>query len=90
MAGGQPKELGDREREVLDFERDWPRHQGDKRAAIKERFGISAARYYQLLANIVDKDAAIAYDPLTVRRIRRRRQDRDRRGTAAVGERDPR
>lgn len=85
MPAAGPHELGERDRAILDFERDWPLHQGGKRDAIKERFAISAARYYQLLAAAVDKDAALAYDPLTVRRIRRRRQDRDRRGATAVG-----
>lgn len=79
--------LDDRARALLDFERDWPAHQGGKRAAISRHFGITPARYYQLLARVIDLDAAAAYDPLTVRRLQRRRDDRSRRRTArALGE----
>jgi hypothetical protein len=81
-------ELGDRDREILDFERDWPSHQGGKAVAIRERFAISSARYYQLLARLVDDPAAAAHDPLVVARLRRRRAARDRRRTSgALGRR---
>jgi hypothetical protein len=77
-----------RDRALLDFERDWRAHQGGKEAAVRERFKVSAARYYQLLNRLADDPAADAYDPLTVRRLRRRRDERDRRRTArALGER---
>lgn len=60
-------------------------------AAIAERFGISPARYYQLLARLVDDPAAMAYDPLMVRRLRRRRDERRNQRTArALGERTTR
>ena len=76
---------------LLDFERDWAAHQGDKGGAITERFGISAARYYQLIARVIDDPAALAYDPLTVRRLRRRRDERRSQRTArALGERTSR
>ena len=85
MASESPDE---RMRALLDFERDWSVHQGGKEAAIAEHFGISAARYYQLLARVLDEPRALAYDPLTVRRLRRRRdQRRDRRTARALGER---
>lgn len=73
-----------RDSSLLDFERDWAAHAGGKEAAIRERFGFSAARYHQLLARLVDSPAALAYDPLTVRRLRRRRDERARRRTAAA------
>lgn len=74
--------------DLLDFERDWRVHQGDKEAAVRERFGISAARYYQLLARVIDDPDAMAHDPLTVRRLRRRRDARRTARTAkALGER---
>lgn len=77
-----------RDRALLDFERDWRAHQGGKEAAVRLRFKVSAARYYQLLNRLVDDPAADAYDPLTVRRLRRRRDERDRRRTArALGDR---
>lgn len=80
--------LAERARALLDFERDWPVHQGDKERAIRDRFDISAARYYQLLARLADSDAALDYDPLTVRRLRRRRAERQSQRTArSLGER---
>lgn len=77
--------LDDRERALLDFERDWRLHQGCKAAAISERFGISPARYYQLLARVLQRAEALDYDPLTVRRARRLRAQRARRAAEPGG-----
>ncbi len=44
-AGG----LSPRDREVLAFERQWWKYAGAKEQAIRDRFGLSATRYYQLL-----------------------------------------
>jgi hypothetical protein len=72
----QARPLTSREGALLDFERDWQVHHGRKTDAIRERFGISAARYYQLLTRLVDRPAAAEYDPLVVARLRRRRDPR--------------
>lgn len=77
-----PTALTARERALLDFEADWPAHQGRKETAIRETFGVSAARYYQLLARLLDEPAAATYHPLVVARLRRRREHRARRRTA--------
>jgi len=69
-------ELDRRTQELLEFERDWAAHEGGKARAIRERFGFTPARYYQLLARSIDNPAAEAFDPLTVRRLRRRRAER--------------
>jgi len=84
----QPAEpLDARARALLDFERDWPAHQGNKQQAIRERFGVSPARYYQLLAKAIEHPGAAEYDPLTTKRLQRRRGQRDRGRTArALGE----
>jgi Protein of unknown function (DUF3263) len=74
--------LSERARALLDFERDWLLHQGRKEAAIRDQFGMSPARYYQLLARVVEMPEAETYDPLTTKRLRRRRQDRERQRTA--------
>lgn len=80
-----------RARALVDFERDWAAHQGDKEAAIKRTFRISAARYYQLLGQAIDDPQLLDYDPLTVRRLRRRRDERRSRQTArTLGERTSR
>jgi hypothetical protein len=71
-----------RERDVLAFERQWWRHAGAKEAAIKERFGLSATRYYQVLNGVIDRPEALAVDPLLVRRLRRMRATRQRQRAA--------
>ena len=74
--------LNDRERRILDFERDAWGLRMPKERAIRETFGISATRYHQLLHRIVDRPEAIAYDPMLVRRLRRLREIRRKRRTA--------
>jgi hypothetical protein len=68
--------LGRREREMLAFERQWWRYAGAKEDAIKGLFGLSATRYYQILNNLVDTPAALAADPMLVKRLRRVRVGR--------------
>lgn len=86
--GSAEDPLGEREQALLDFERDWSAHAGRKGAAIRDCFAVTSARYYQLLNRLVDKPAAAAYDPLTVKRLRRRRDERGRRrASRALGER---
>ena len=65
--------LTPRERQVLDFERSWWQFPGPKDRDIRERLGFSATLYYQVLRAAIDKPAALAYDPMTVRRARRLR-----------------
>ncbi|MDR0990909.1 MAG: DUF3263 domain-containing protein [Propionibacteriaceae bacterium] len=45
-----------------------------KAQAIHQRFGWSPTRYYQRLNRLIDQPAAWAADPMTVKRLRRRRQ----------------
>lgn len=75
---GTPGELTDRERELLGFERQWWRHPGAKEQAIRERFDISATRYYQLLGQLITRPEAMAFDPMTVKRLQRLRDARRR------------
>jgi hypothetical protein len=65
--------LSERERAILDFERSWWKQSGRKADAIKEKFGVSATRYRQLLAVLIDDPGAEEFDPLVVRRLRRAR-----------------
>ena len=74
-------ELTERERDVLAFERGRWQHAGAKDTAIRELFGLSATRYYQLLGDVVDKPAALAFDPPLVNRLRRLRDERAARRT---------
>ncbi|MDG4768294.1 DUF3263 domain-containing protein [Solwaraspora sp. WMMD406] len=70
--------LGDRERRILDFERQWWKHAGAKEQAIRDTFGISATRYYQLLNQLLDEPSALAAEPVLVARLRRLRAARSR------------
>ena len=81
---GDVGRLSARDRAVLAFERDWAAHVGGKQAAITATFGFSATRYYQLLARLVDLDEALRHDPLLIRRLRRRRRDREVASQAAA------
>ena len=70
--------LTDRDRKILDLERAWWTEAEPKDAQIRERFELSITRYHQLLAELLDDDEALAYDPLVVRRLRRHRDRRRR------------
>ena len=78
------EELDDREKAVLDFERSWWKHAGVKEQAIKERFEMSATRYYQLLNELLEKPAALACDPILVKRLKRLRVYRQRQRVARL------
>ncbi|GGP35146.1 hypothetical protein GCM10010185_02420 [Saccharothrix coeruleofusca] len=77
-AEGPDDGLDDRERQILAFERQWWKYAGAKEQAIRELFDMSATRYYQLLNAVVDKEAALAVDPMLVKRLRRIRSGRQR------------
>jgi hypothetical protein len=70
--------LSDRDREILTFERQWWRYAGAKEQAIRELFGMSATRYYQILNALIDCPEALAFDPMLVKRLRRLRTARQR------------
>lgn len=68
--------LTERERQVLAFERQWWKHAGAKEQAIRDLFGVSSTRYYQMLNTLLDNPAALEYDPVLVKRLRRLRATR--------------
>ncbi|MBQ1072340.1 DUF3263 domain-containing protein [Micromonospora sp. C31] len=70
--------LTERERRILAFERQWWRHAGAKEQAVRDTFGLSATRYYQLLNGLLDNPAALAAEPVLVGRLRRLRSSRAR------------
>lgn len=70
--------LDESARELLDFERESWKLDVTKERAIRERFGFSPTRYHQVLNRTVDLPAALAYDPMLVRRLRRIRDLRRR------------
>lgn len=70
--------LTERDRAILDFERSWWSQPGTKAAEVRERFELSATRYYELLNEILSDPEANEYDPLLVRRLKRERERRRR------------
>lgn len=74
--------LSERDSDILTFERQWWKFAGAKEQAIRERFGLSATRYYQVLNALIDKPEALAHDPLLVKRLRRLRANRQRERSA--------
>lgn len=74
--------LSERDQQVLAFERQWWKYAGAKEQAIRELFDMSATRYYQVLNALIDSPAALAHDPMLVKRLRRLRTSRQRARTA--------
>jgi hypothetical protein len=77
-------ELSGRDIDMLDFERTWWKHAGVKEQAIRERFDMSATRYYQMLNDLLEKPAAMEHDPILVKRLKRLRVYRQRQRVARL------
>jgi len=70
--------LSDRDRGILEFERQWWKYAGAKEQAIRDLFEMSGTRYYQILNGLIDDPQALAFDPMLVKRLRRMRASRQR------------
>lgn len=82
--------LSERDRDVLEFEARWWQYPGPKDQAIRQYLEMSATRYYQVLRRLVDDPEAERVDPLTVRRLRRVREEaRQRRVERQLGGEQP-
>jgi hypothetical protein len=70
--------LSDLEIAIIDFERAWWLERGTeaKRDAIRRCLQVRPATYWAVLDHLLDTPAAMAYDPLLVRRLRKRRDVR--------------
>lgn len=68
--------LSPRQLAILDFERNWWVLPGTKDAEIQTRFQVREGQYYQELNTLIDTPAALAHDPLLVKRLRRQRTQR--------------
>jgi len=77
-------DLTQRDIEILDFERSWWKHAGVKEQAIKERFDMSATRYYQLLNDLLENPAAMGHDPILIKRLKRLRSYRQKQRVARL------
>ncbi|MFB9358570.1 DUF3263 domain-containing protein [Actinoplanes nipponensis] len=74
----EPPALTEREVQILAFESKWWKHAGAKEQAVRDAFGLSSTRYYQLLNALLDNPAALAHDPVLIGRLRRLRSTRAR------------
>ena len=74
----KPAGLSERDHDILGFERQWWKYAGAKEQAIRERFDLSATRYYQVLNQLIDDPKALVADPMLVKRLRRLRATRQR------------
>ena len=80
--GANDSGLSDRDRRILEFERQWWKYSGAKEEAIRELFDMSATRYYQVINNLIDSPEAMEYDPMLIKRLRRMRESRQQARTA--------
>lgn len=75
-------ELSDRDREILDFEKRRWRYASQKDQAIRDTFDLSPIRYAQQLNVLIDREEALARNPVMVKRLRRQRVAREMARTA--------
>lgn len=68
--------LTEQQQAILAFERQRWQHAGAKDAAVRDLFGMTSTRYYQLLNELIDQAAALEQDPQLVWRLRRLRDQR--------------
>ncbi|MDN4475491.1 DUF3263 domain-containing protein [Demequina sp. SYSU T00192] len=85
-AAVEPAGLTERDADILSFERGWWRFAGAKEDAVRERFGLTATQYYQVLNSLIDDPAALAHDPVLVQRLRRMRATRGRGRATRAGD----
>ena len=78
------EELSQTDIDILDFERTWWKHAGVKEQAIKERFEMSATKYYQVLNELLEQPAALSHDPILVKRLKRLRLYRQKQRVARL------
>jgi len=58
---------------MLDFEKKWWRDRRVKNEIIRREFGVSPTIYFRRLSSLIDRPEALAYDPILVRSLLRRR-----------------
>lgn len=75
--------LSERDGAILEFEKSWWAADGAKASEIRERFAISTTAYHQILNGLLDDPAALAAQPLLVKRLRRLRDQRQRSRSAS-------
>jgi hypothetical protein len=76
-------ELNSEDRALLAFECGWWLEPGLKTERIRRELGMTSSKYYKRLAELIHSPAALAFDPLLVRRLRKRRLHDDELQTSA-------
>jgi hypothetical protein len=71
-----PGALSEFEQRILEFEGQWFHRAGAKESEIRDRFDLSPTRYYELLNQLIDRQEALAQEPVLVARLRRIREER--------------
>ena len=71
-------ELTSRQRAMIEFEATWWTFDDGRDTLLRARFQCSPDEYYHELNELLDVPAALAFDPLVVRRLRRQRERRRR------------
>ena len=75
--------LSERDAAILAFEKSWWAADASKASEIRERFSMSTTAYHQILNGLLDDPAALAAEPLLVKRLRRLRESRQRARSAS-------
>jgi len=70
--------ISERHQAMLEFERTYWSFDEPKDTLIRARFQCSADEYYAELNELLEQPAAMAHDPLVVRRVQRQRLRRRR------------
>jgi Protein of unknown function (DUF3263) len=70
--------LNEREQAIIVFEASWFTLDEHRYDAIRARFACSVEEYNLEVNRVIDHPAAMEFDPLTVRRLRRHRERRRR------------
>lgn len=69
--------LSDVEKAMLTFAGRFYRESGHAADAIRDEFGLTVTRFWQLTNALLDTQAALAHDPVLVHRLQRIRAQRD-------------
>ena len=77
MTDGSPS-LSERDKAIIGFESSWFTLDEPRHVAIRARFACSVEEYNLEVNRVIDHPAALEFDPLTVRRLRRHRERRRR------------
>lgn len=68
--------LNDTEKNMLRLEAGWFKYAGAKDQQINQLFHLTPTKYYAQLNQLIDRPEALAWDPMTVKRLQRLREAR--------------